>query len=544
MKFMEEENSLLRKLLILWQGRKFILSLSFISAVISLAYAFYLPPIYKAECNFLPPNQYMSKLGVFVSILDQSERLGGLSNPPVLAETVTSGQMMLGLMKQNSVLDAIIDRFSLMEVYGKKVRGKMREYLVKKLMENNEDPKSGIISVGILDEDPQRAANIANAFIEILQEKILSLSQNEAAQRRVFFEKQLFNARLHLDKMQNELLEYQEKLGGVAIPQSQMEATLRSITELRQNIATKRSEISAMQTYAPSTNPRLRAAISQLESMEKELERLEAVQKDSNPQLGVEYQRYEMRVQTATKNYESIMQKLEEARADESQAFFQLQVVDYATAPDMKYKPSIARIIILGTLIGFILGCFRVVFANFWRGLRKTMQEYSADNPEIVSGNDDNGSGFFRRILAFAPVLLLIAVIALLTFQPPEASGELSAKFQMLAKNFLGENVPVWISDTLILRAVIHVFMFLPLGAAVFYALRRWGVSRIRAVVPAVMISGAIGLADEAVKMFLPGREFDFVDWLLDIAGSLAGVILALVLGFLYSLVHKEKGVC
>ena len=175
---MEEENSLLRKLLILWHRRKIILGLAVISTIIALAYAFYLPPIYKAECYFLPPNQFMSKLGIFVSILEQSERLGGLANPPVVAENVTPGQMMIGLMKRNSIVDIIIDKFALMDVYKQKLRGRMRDMLIKKLMETNDDPKSGIISIGILDEYPQRAADIANAFIETLQEKMLNLSLN------------------------------------------------------------------------------------------------------------------------------------------------------------------------------------------------------------------------------------------------------------------------------------------------------------------------------------------------------------------------------
>ena len=114
----------------------------------------------------------MSKLGIFVSILEQSEHLGGLANPPVVAENVTPGQMMIGLMKRNSIVDIIIDKFALMDVYKQKLRGRMRDMLIKKLMETNDDPKSGIISIGILDEYPQRAADIANAFIETLQEKI------------------------------------------------------------------------------------------------------------------------------------------------------------------------------------------------------------------------------------------------------------------------------------------------------------------------------------------------------------------------------------
>ncbi|MBQ3455417.1 MAG: hypothetical protein IJG36_03180, partial [Synergistaceae bacterium] len=150
-----EEVSLIKKLLIFWNGRKLILSISLIASIISLAVAFYLPPIYKAECHFLPPNQYINKLGVFVSVTDQSDLIGGLSNPPVVSETVTSAQMMLGLIKRDSILDIIIDKFSLMEVYNQKYRVQMRQYLVKKILETNDDTKSGIVSIGILDKDPQ-----------------------------------------------------------------------------------------------------------------------------------------------------------------------------------------------------------------------------------------------------------------------------------------------------------------------------------------------------------------------------------------------------
>ncbi len=552
---MEEENSLLRKLLIFWNGRNTILSSSIICAIIALAYAFYLPPIYKAECYILPPNQFMNKLGIFVSLIDQSERIGGLNNNPALSETVTSGQMMLGLIKRNSIVDSIIDKFGLMEVYKQTSRDRMRDLLIKKLMETNDDPKSGILSIGILDENPQRAADIANAFIDVLQEKMLNLALNEAAQRRAFFEKQLFQARQYLDSVQKEMLDYQETLGGLAIPQSQMEATLRAITDLEQQIADKKVEISAMRTYASSTNPRLIAANSQLDAMTKELARLEDIQKNSSPQLSVEYQRYATRVQYAAKNYETLLQKLEEARLDASQGFFYLHVVDYATPPDVKYKPSRARILILGTFIGGLLGCALVVFSNFSRGLRKSIQQFKADNPDIINKADDDydnydasdngGKHSLRRlvsvIMALAPAVVIIAAVMLLTFQTPQASEELSAKFQSILKTFWGSgNYPAWVTNMMLLRAFAHVFLYLPVSAAVYYAMKHFTKSWPKAAFAAFIISCAIGLADEAVKMYLPDREFDFADWTLDIIGIIAGLAICLLCRMLYTL-RREK---
>ena len=546
-----EEVSLIKKLLIFWNGRKLILSISLIASIISLAVAFYLPPIYKAECHFLPPNQYINKLGVFVSVTDQSDLIGGLSNPPVVSETVTSAQMMLGLIKRDSILDIIIDKFSLMEVYDQKYRVKMRQYLVKKILETNDDTKSGIVSIGILDKDPQRAADIANAFLEALQNKMLDISLNEAAQRRAFFERQLFQARQYLDDAQKELRDYQDQLGGVAIPQSQMEATLRSITEIQQQIADKKVEISAMRTYVPSTNPRLRAATSQLAELTKELERLEAIQKTSSSQLSVEYQRHEMRVQYATRNYEALLQKAERARLDESQGFFQLQIVDYAKPPDFKYKPSKAMIIILGTFIGFILGCGWIVFVNFRKGLKASVKKYLDDNPDSVAEtdedtedeNDSKGFAFFKHFTAFAPALLCAAGIMFFTFQSPDASMWSSTKFQKILMSLWSEgNAPLWLTNMEMLRGVIHIFLFLPLSMAIYYALRHYVKSWPKAILAALVISCALGLADEAIKMYLPQREFDFADWIFDVIGSATGIILIIAGKLLFRALKRNKG--
>lgn len=40
----------------------------------------------------------------------------------------------------------------------------------------------------------------------------------------------------------------------------------------------------------------------------------------------------------------------------------------------------------------------------------------------------------------------------------------------------------------------------------------------------AISAGAAVGLLDETVKIFIPGREFDLVDWGLDIIAVVAGV--------------------
>ena len=189
-----DEISLVRKLIVLWNGRKLILFIALLSFIASAVYAFYLPPVYKAECHFLPPNQDTNRISSLTGSLMNNtttimtQRIGGVADLAGLPTTVTGGQMVMGILKRNVVLDEIIERFALMEVYKQEYKSRMRAKLLKDILETQEDTKSGIISVSVLDEDPQRAADMANAFVETLQAKMLDLSLGEAVQRRIFFE--------------------------------------------------------------------------------------------------------------------------------------------------------------------------------------------------------------------------------------------------------------------------------------------------------------------------------------------------------------------
>ncbi len=313
-----DEISLVKKLIILWNGRKLILFTALISFIASGIYAFRLPPVYRAECYFLPPNQDTNRISSLTgnmmtnTMTSMTQRIGGVADLAGLPTTVTSGQMIMGILKRNAVLDEIIERFSLMEVYRQEYKSHMRGKLLRDILETQEDNKSGIISIAILDEDPQRAADMANAFVEILQAKMLDLSLSEAVQRRMFFEEQVEKSREALNKAEAEMLAYQNDTGS-AMPESQMQVRLLAIKELQQQIVLKNAEISALLTYARQDNPRVKAARSQLETMMQELSRLEEEQKAANPQVSVEYQRYAMNLHLATTAYEVLLRQYENA---------------------------------------------------------------------------------------------------------------------------------------------------------------------------------------------------------------------------------------
>lgn len=351
----------------MWKRKRLIISLMFLFGAAATIYAFTAPFIYRAECRVLPPGA-----GTGGGLLSQFGALAGLVGSAT--GKATSGGMAIGILKGDTVVDAIIDKFNLMEEWGIERRLNARKSVLKTL-ETEEDTASGIVTIAWLDKDPQKAAEIANAFVDQLQAKLHEIAVNQAQETRMFFEDQMLQAQQELNEAETAMMKYQQSSGVLAL-ESQTASMLASIASLRNQIAAKNVEISSLSSYTRKDNPRLRLAQSQLEAMTKELKRLEEEQQRSErqarrmsptsgdllsslgsvPELSVEYQRYVRALRIAAAKYESMMRQYENARLSEASDLSTLQIIDRATPPDWKYKPKRAQIMIIGTMLGFMLG--------------------------------------------------------------------------------------------------------------------------------------------------------------------------------------------
>ncbi len=289
---------------------------------------------------------------------------------------VTRGEMFIGLLRGHTVIDKIIDRFDLMDLYEKKTRIQMRQFINAKVLDVVENTKSGIVTIAVMDKEPERAARMANAFVEELKSMLYSLAIGEAAERRVFFEQQMTQARVTLNHAEDELQKYQEQSGLVAM-EPQVTALLESIAQLRAQIAAKEVELSSLRTYARSGNPSLKRAESELATLRLELNKLgmqqvlnpsEAASMPSlreAPQLGLEYQRRLRNVKYASTMYDLMLRQLEAAKIDEAREAMPLQIIDPAIPPDDIFKPKKLQIVMLGMLFGLCLSVTLVLFADY-----------------------------------------------------------------------------------------------------------------------------------------------------------------------------------
>lgn len=345
---------LLELFIVLAKRKWMIASLTFICAVVSLAYSLLLPKIYTADTKILPPQQTQSVAG---AMLGQLGSLAGLAGKDLGIHN--PNDIYVAMLQSRTVSDALIHKFDLMNVY--KVKRMMD---ARKRLEEATDIDSGkdsVITISVQDHDPNRAADIANAYVNELYKLTQTLAVTEAGQRRLFFEQQLRSASEDLARAEQDMRKTQESTGLIQLD-NQAKAIIEAVATARGQIAAKEVQIRAMEAFATPQNPDLIRAEDELQSLKADLGDLEKDAKGPAgniqlpagqiPSAGLEY----VRRLRDVKYYETIFDLLEKqyeiAKIDEAKNAAIIQVLDNAVPPEWKSKPKRAVIVIVATFVG------------------------------------------------------------------------------------------------------------------------------------------------------------------------------------------------
>jgi len=110
----------------------------------------------------------------------------------------SSGALFVGILSSQTVQDRLIDEFHLMKVYHSSKVEDARNGLAEQT-DLSEDRKSGIISIGVTDHDPKRAAAMAQAYVAELDRLVAQVSTSSARRERIFLEERLQTVKTDLD---------------------------------------------------------------------------------------------------------------------------------------------------------------------------------------------------------------------------------------------------------------------------------------------------------------------------------------------------------
>ena len=344
----EDEISLLDLAITLAKHKKLILGAPLIVAVLVTLISFFIPNSYTASTQIMPPQQQSSAS----ALLGQLGALSGLAGAS--AGIKNSNDTYITMLKSRTVSDNMISRFKLQAVYKTKLPSDTRKALASASVITS--GKDGLITVQVDDKDPKRAAVIANGYVEELQKLTNVLAVTEASQRRLFFEKQLIQAKQALGDAEISLKQVQEKTGLLQLD-AQAQALIKSGAELKGQIAMKEVELGAMRTFATGNNPDYIRTQQVVGGMRAQLAKIEtgSVSTSKAPEAGLEYLRKVRDLKYAETIYEMLAKQFEMAKIDEAKESSVIQVLDKAVVPEQKSKPKRTMMVLLSALAtGFL----------------------------------------------------------------------------------------------------------------------------------------------------------------------------------------------
>jgi len=355
------ELSVLDLAIVLVQNLRLIVLAPLVIGLIALAYTYTITPTFTATAKLLLPQQQNSAAAAALAT-----QLGALAGLAGAAGIKNPSDTYIAMMKSRTVADRLIARFKLRDVYEKKTDTETRMSLAART--EMFSGKDSLISVSVDDHDPRRSADIANAYVDELRNLTQTLAMTEAAQRRLFFEKQTRQAKDDLVKSEIAL-----RSSGIseATLRTAPYATFESLARLKAQITAQEVKISSQRSYLTDTSPDIARAQQELGALRAQLAKSEQTDTLKPGGSGIDYITNFRDYKYHEALFEIMAKQAELAKLDEAREGTVIQVVDAALPPEQKSKPRKGLIAMLTTLVAFILVLLFVFTRQVLRGAEK-----------------------------------------------------------------------------------------------------------------------------------------------------------------------------
>jgi capsule polysaccharide export protein KpsE/RkpR len=350
---------------LLWQERRMLARTAGIALVAALAIAFLLPKQYESTARIMPPGNSVGGAAVLAALTGRPG--GALGNLEALAGGLLSGNgntsLFIDLLRSGSVSGRLIDRFDLQHVYRKRYRIDTAKFLARRTT-IVDDKRSGVITLTVADTDPVRARDIAQGYLDELNQLVNRTNTSSAHQERLFIEKRLQSVKGDLEQAQQRLSEFSSNHSTIDIKE-QTRATVDAASRLQAQLIVEQAGLDSLRQMYGDGNVRVRSAQARIGVMQGEIEKLsgspqplpadfitnggdDSLGSHSDyeypplrqlPRLAVPYANLFREVQVQEAVYQLLTQQYEIARIQEAKDVPVVSVIDAPGIPEKKSFP-------------------------------------------------------------------------------------------------------------------------------------------------------------------------------------------------------------
>ena len=363
---------------VLWERRGLFFRIAMIALVASTIIIFSIPRKYDATTTIMPPDE-MGSSGMMLAALagKASPELASLAGGLVGAKT--NAATFVALLGSRSVEDGIVTRFNLQSVYWVRHKEDARKVLSARTS-ITEDRKSGVIAITVRDRAPERARDMAQAYVEELNRLVAQVATSSARRQRIFIEQRLVSVKSDLEGAEKQFSEFASK-NTVLDVKEQTKAMVESAANLQGQLIAAQSELQGLEQVYSQNNVRVRAAHARVQELKSQLQKIngtdsslmsDVAQSDQLypsirqlPLLGVQWADLYRRMKIQETVYELLTQQYEMARIEEAKEVPTVNVIDPAEIPESKAFPP--RVLLIGTMTAIVLAAAIAWILALWK---------------------------------------------------------------------------------------------------------------------------------------------------------------------------------
>lgn len=359
--------------------RWFLFLFVFVITLGASLYAVFAPKWYKSTASVLPAenNDFLSMTGLS-SLAKGFSASRGLA---ALSGSNSESDKFVAILKSATITNEVINKFNLRKEYD--LENTIYERVVKEWQSNFEleAQDEGNLTITIYDKDPKKAADIANYLVQRLNEKNTELSIRNAIANKKFIETRYLQNISDIANLETKMKKFQQKFGVIAVPE-QLEATVKSMSEIYANLYKKQIELDvAKQTYGVD-HPVTHAGEIEVEELQKKINQLnngtDASQKDVKilipfkqaPELGNQYLQIYRNLEIQYKILEFIQPLYEQAKVEEVRNTPSVLVLDNAFPADHKAKPKVLLYFLLSFVISISVAFIIIIILEAFHRLK------------------------------------------------------------------------------------------------------------------------------------------------------------------------------
>ena len=230
--------------------------------------------------------------------------------------------------------------------------------------------RDGVISVQVLDSDPVRAASTANAYVDALERYVMLLTASTARKRGVALSQQLNVATIKLAEAERDFVQSQARTG-ILKSDGQTSSVVNNLADLRQRLAVRESQLTAMSAFATANNPGYRRVDAEVQGLRLQIERITGKSTDARSAASsakgsgddeLDFQRARRTAKAYEEVVDSLRKQLVQAQLEEGGQVSGVQVIERALPADRRSGPP-------RVLFALLAGIAALLAMTLWAGL-------------------------------------------------------------------------------------------------------------------------------------------------------------------------------